>query len=179
MVCRETTLCGKRVQRMTLRHWIILSGIDCPFERGLTPEPHEIIQFLWVLSPAFKPFAPIRRFLFVLSCQKAPYGKWALDCQRFWDDTFQDQPPAVGDDTSYKSPSVSFAAAVVYQTCQAARLTRSEVMDTPLQESFQYMKLARIRQALMNGENPSEFNPSDKILKVWIREQRRLEKEAA
>lgn len=172
-------ICGKTVQQITLRHWIILDAIDTPFQRGEIPEPIEIIRFLWVLNPRFNPRSIIRKALFVRSCQKLPYGKAAADCQTFWNETFQDQPPQIGSAKDYQSPLVSFGANVIFQTCRAINISKELALDTPLKESFQYLKLGRMRQAAERGEDHCEGNPSDALRANWIREQRKIAREFA
>lgn len=177
MLNLNTRICGVEIQQMTLRHWIILDGVDSPLLGNGLPSPLEVKDFLWVMSPKFRPRAYFRRFLFRLSVGRKPYGELVVKLRKFVEDTFQDSPPSSV--SNWEAPQVSFAANVIYSIANKFHWTRDVIMNLPLKETFQHMKMIRMANEAACGENPAGFNPSDALLareRRKVREQRQLKK---
>lgn len=182
MLNLNTRICGIEIRQMTLRHWLILDGIDSPIINGRLPDPDskDIEKFLWVLSPKFTPskysFAKARLTRHV---SKLKYGETVLACRQFIEDTFQDQPPSIGgQDKEWKPPQFSFASSIVRTVCTELHWSRNEILDAPLKELFQYMKISRLIAKAERGETPTAMNPSDRIKWQYIRKVRAEREEA-
>jgi hypothetical protein len=169
-------ICGIEIQQMTLRHWLILDGIDSPLLGSGDPNPVDVAKFLWVLSPRFHPHAPFRRHRFLRGCRNVPYGEAVMAIRQFVDDTFQDSPPSSGDD-KWTAPQVSFGASVIFSVAIKLHWSREAILDLPLKESFQHMKLLRMRNEAECGEKPIGWNPSDSLA-VQHRRKVRAERDA-
>lgn len=177
MLNLNTRICGVEIKQMTLRHWIILDGIDSPLICGINPEPVDVIKFLWVLSPEFRIKSPLRQFLFSRRHQKVKYGDAVVAIRKFVEETFQDRPPNSGDD-KWTPPQASFAASIIYSIASKFHWTRESILDMPIKEIFQHMKLIRMSSDIANGEKAVGWNESDLILirfRRKVREERRLE----
>lgn len=175
----NSRICGMEVRQITLRHWIILDAIDTPFQRNETPSKISIIEFLWVLNPKYSQGSYWRAAWFSRKLLKLDVNYAANECQKFWDETFQDKPPTFSTTKGFQSPQVSFSASVIFRVCKAVNADKEQVLNMPLKEAFQYLKLARMQAALETGEPHCEGNPSDAIRSAWIREQREIAREEA
>lgn len=173
MLNLNTRICGVEIRQMTLRHLIILEGIDSPLLCNRTPLPEQVVQFLWVLSPKFSK-SDLKLSRFIESARVIPYGEAVVQIRRFISDTFQDSPPSSGI-RKWDPPQVSFAASMIYILTTVLHWSREVILDLPLKEAFQYLKLHRMSNS--TGPAAAGFNPSDAV--KWrhiraVREQRKL-----
>lgn len=171
----NTRICGVEIEQMTLRHWIILDGVGSPLLGNATPLPEQVMQFLWIMSPAFKPKSEWRKFWFARRNRKIPYGEAVNQIRQFVDDAFQDFRS--GGDSSWEAPSAGFGAHVIYAIAVKFHWARAAILNLPLKESFQYLKLFRIASASSNAEIvAAKFNPSDFTRLRAVREERERRK---
>lgn len=166
-------ICGVEIRQMTLRHWLILDGIESPFLNGALPDPDkkDIEKFLWVLSPHFTPRWSFAKAQLVRRARKLPYGEAVVSIRSFVEDTFQDSPPSEGDD-KWRAPEASFGANVICSLALRFHWSRDAILDLPLKESFQHLKLIRMRGEAERGEKPIGWNRSDEILNQHRRKVR-------
>jgi hypothetical protein len=165
-----TSIQGRLILPMSLRHWVILNGIDSPLLWGGVPGLEQLVQFLWVLNPKFKAGRSFSRGRFIASCRSLLYGQAVLECRKYADETFMDSPPSKeGRDV----PSYSFAASVIYCLASEYRMSKEEALNTPLRQTFQLMKIVRMRNEEANGESPRAWNVlSDKVKREYVRQAR-------
>ena len=162
-----TPLCGVRVYALTLRRFVILSGIGSPFLCGGTPTPEQIIIFLWIQS---RPLGVLtsssreqRRFAARLG--KLDYAD-TVGAIREWVATeLQDSPSSVVGPR--RAHFASWAAAMVHQIAIEYHWSEAEILDMPLARLFQYGRIIRRRY----DPKAMLFNPSDKVKGDWLRER--------
>lgn len=200
-------ICGISVRPMTLRHWLILDGIDSYFLKPKSGPPNadDISAFLWVLSPQFDARSgarwdrilrrcgrvPILRALskriaswcsargrFVDRVGKLPYGKMVAGIEDYYEKTFQDSPPSSGNDDEDAVAQISFAANLLYSVASLTHWSREVILELPLRETFQYLTIKRMLSAARRGETFTGWNPSDKVKRDYIRECRRRWRES-
>ena len=167
-------ICGVDVQPMTLRHFVTLDVLGSPI---INDEPYDIddlLLFLWVISPAYKPGARWRRMLWELRCRlKLRKRLWLDICSAvnaYVSDTWLDAP-GHEETTSGGVPPCSVAGYMVhYFAWHYKGWTPDVVLNTPIKVLNQCQKLIR----LWTDPEAHAFNRlSDKVKADWMVEQGR------
>lgn len=161
-----TTICQREVLPMTIRHWVILDGIDSPFVHGETPQPHDIPMFLWVMSRDFRPGASWRRGRFIRSVRRFDFPAVTARIMRYVEDTFLDSPP--GELGDHGLPQISFAAGLVSRLAFSFHWTEAEILNIPLKRLNQYLKAV----SMINDPDGAKFNPWDKLIRDGVLEMK-------
>lgn len=181
MLNLNTRICGIEVRQMTLRHWLILDGLDCPFLKGDVPDPKKkhVKDFLWVLSPKFSYGESFRKWWFYRRIGKLKYAEVVMGIMRYLEDTLQDQPPSTGSKSKeWTPPQYSFPIYFTDVICERYGWDDEKIEGYNLKKIFQIIKRIRMKGESARGENPVGWNPSDKIKWAHIRKVR-AEREAA
>lgn len=177
---------GFSVVQMTLRHYLILRTIRSPLLHNDTPSPHDIVRFLWILSPKFTPDTTRPKRWMLKQCRdfqppKMPFWKskkraerWMtgyqssieraskiLDgCRKYVSDTFMDRPVGVeiqGEDKVYFADACRICALFGREY----GWTENDTLSMPLKRVFQYLN--EIKQTKL-GDKAKLWNPSDRVL---------------
>lgn len=183
-------LSGFSLASLTLRRFLTLQAINHPFVRGGIPTPHELRAFLWFMSPEYKIGGrPSRAFANAASrlippSRRSVDGFWGRVRKRKEDRTLAKVALLIAqirtwlDDIFKESgggPHIkgfvkeywSFGVHVVFQLAQETGWSEQAILDIPLKRLFQYRKFLR---KTLNPKAPL-FNPSDRILGDWMKEQ--------
>jgi hypothetical protein len=181
---------GFAVAQMSLRQYLLLRNLQSPLLFGGTPLPHDLVRFLWILSPQFTPRFSLAKWRFLRRCRKfmppairlyhserkavrfmARYQRALIAAaelvqgiRQYIADTFMDKPLGV---ESHGEDKLYFADAICICTAFAREYGWSEsaILDMPLKRVFQYlneMKRARL------GDKAKLFNPSDRKITEWL-----------
>lgn len=153
---------------MTLRHWVVLDGIDSPFLRRHLPDPHDVPMFLWVLNRKFSAGDSWRRRRFIRSCRSLPFPQAVAAIIGYVNDTFNDSPPTSGNGKGI--PCVSFVATVVHRLAFHYHWSEAEILSLPIKRAFQYLKT--ITRQIDRDASEWEGNSVEKLKGEARREQR-------
>jgi hypothetical protein len=165
-------ICGIDIRQMTLRDFIILDGMDCPFLRGKIPLPHELRFFLWFMSEDYRHGSIIRRWWFYrVTLRKILFNyKEAVErIYEYMDATFQDSG---GKGSGIKSYT-GYPSAWVDMFEVEYGWPEEKTLSYPLRKLHQRARNMRMRhdpQAIL-------FNPSDKLISRYLQEKNRAAKE--
>jgi hypothetical protein len=181
---------GFSIAPLTLRRFLVLQAINHPFIRGVIPSPMELVAFLWYMNPEYKiggrkprSFANAASGLIPPS-RRSSDGFWGrvrkrkedrvlarvalliAQIRNWLDDIFRESgggPHVKG----YVKEYWSFGIHVIFQLAQETGWSEQAILDIPLKRLFQYRKFLR---KTLNPKAPL-FNPSDRILGDWMKEQ--------
>lgn len=178
------------VRPMTLRHYLALMAIKSPFvTAGPPPAERDAFIFLWQLSPVYSPADVRAKRRFYRRCQRAfiaprpplihlPWLMWSW--RRIYQqrkdamleilagihvmvgESLQDMPPSRpsnGPSKSYYSP----AAGICHEICSAYGWAADYVLDMPLKQSLQFLKIIDAGHRSTPKLPAVMFNPSDAI----------------
>jgi hypothetical protein len=191
---------------MTLRHWMLLQVIGSPLMRERTsddpavPRPDQLQEFLWVLSPHFRPGDVKAKAAHDRKCRKTFYPPRYLPllntagaqrrherkCQErltiaaeiinaaraYVTETMQDRPP-VAATLGFQADYFSDAAFFCARIGREYGWSQEETLEMPLKRLFQYLN--EIKQ--WNGSKIPLCNPSDQVRSNWMREVNKQRKE--
>lgn len=157
-----TNICGVAIRQMTPRDMLILDGIGNPLMNGGMPTPAQLAEFLWLLSPDFKPNSRWKQWLFGARIRKIDYLHAVKACFRYIEDTYQDSPGSSG---MSSMPYAGWPAYIIHRIAINYGWPRKEIINLPLKELFQYLKCITRHH---NPEAPMH-NPSDKVKGDYLR----------
>lgn len=147
------------VNLLTLRMYIQLSAVRCPFIVGGRVRPEHVAQILWRLSPLYdkRDAKHKTRTKFVKSIAKLPFIASIRAINRFLDRMFTDKPPTpvASNNGSTKKLDSSFAARMIHNLAGAYGWSDDAILDMPIPRLFQYMR------NIHRNEDPKmiHFNP--------------------
>ena len=177
------SIAGVRVRPLTLRDMSLLeemrNGFFCPWRFDDDAEYlGHCVQLVWWLSDCPKPsmererafpfLVAVRRAKLIASMLRVPAETLARDVRRYLSGMFMDSPR--GSDTSARQP-LAATPAYVFDTLSAAGypLTLSDVMDMPLTQLWQLLRLAQQRLYGAAITNPSDKLATDYIASINTR----------
>lgn len=158
-------ICGFPVEPITLRHLIILRGIESPFVNGGECNKAECARFLWVMRPGFvaNPPGPFRRWLHCQQVRRKSLLDLVPGIHGFIDGQFQDAPGT--SQAGYRVQYYSEAAGCVDLLASAYHWTEECILGMPMPRLLQYSKVIMRR---LDPQTPL-FNPSDRVRGEWMR----------
>jgi len=148
---------GIAVRPMTLRDVIVLDGIGSPFMCGGIPSPQDVVTFLWLQSPTFKP-TKFAAWKFAKSCRGMDFLKTVASVKDYVDEAFMDSP---GGSAKAAESYYSFAASLVDVFGHEYGWSEAQVMACPLKRLFQYLNAIRQR----NDSKAIMFNPKSGLVR--------------
>ena len=157
----QEEVCGIAVRPMTLRDFIRLDGIQSPFMRGGVPAVEDVVLFLWLQSPAFRPSA-FALWRFSRRCRRLNYFDAVTAINTFIESALMDAPGGGG---KSGESFYSMAAGLIDWLASNYGWSEAAILDCPLKRLFQYMN------ASINRKNPKAilFNPlSGKVRRDWL-----------
>ena len=171
-------ICGLTVRAMTVRDYVLLDKIGCPFISRVEPTMEDLGLFLWILSPQFSRWVkrsgwsgllqPVAAFFYARKVNKA-FGcnipetsePAVIACFGYIDKMFMDSPACIaGGSESCLSYLTTWFDAIQSEY----HIPTSEVWEMSMPELFQ--RLAAIRQR-HNPQTPT-FNKETDAVKLWI-----------
>ena len=177
----ESVVLGERIRQITLGDLLMLQGAGNPFVAGgRSPEPADIVQFLWLLHVKNRGNAFRRgwhlgrmkgRLLKIES--EDPMTTCCDAIHAYLNDVFQDAPR--GDTVKKRPLGACFMASILVGV--AGKLGAVDPasgkpwVSSPLARIFQYMK-AIAREEI--GSKFKDFSPSDKVMSDWLDHTNRL-----
>lgn len=181
------SVAGFEVRPMTFADCLILRLMKSPLLIGGTPSPLDLVGFLWVLSPDYTPRGGAAKSRFLKRCRaflpksppwfktKRAVARWekrsgaALleaatiikSARAYVAETFQDRPPRRGEaQDSYYSD----ACAICATFAREYGWTRSESLNMPIKQAFQFFKECRQHH---RPKSPM-FKPSDRVVGAYV-----------
>jgi hypothetical protein len=175
MVLREATyvdhredICGVEVLQLTPRMFAALDVAGNPLlKHNRLPDPADMIQFLWALSPRFIAGngwrARWRRRRMARACRRISYARLLERIDRYMEDQLQDSQGGSGAQAAM--PLAGFVATLVHRIATAYGWEEDAIADTPIVRLLQYLKL-------IDRDNGRKicWNPGDKERGEYLRE---------
>lgn len=165
------SLCGFKVEPITLRHLIVLFSIKSPFLCGGAVTPEQVAMFLWVMSTefSFKPDVGLaekitawRKERFFRKCSLLKYTDTVNQIDEFIASSLQDSLPSKGEFN--KAPAACFAADICHIFAKKYGWTDEYTMRLPVVRLYQYLKLMRIDA----DPKAPYFNRSDTLKSQYL-----------
>lgn len=154
-------ICGMTVLPLAIWHVMVLDAIQSPFVgRSERCRVEDIVNFLWIVSPHYRPNAMDRKWFWLTRCRKLKASEAVKAIVAYVSEAFADGPSASNDGASYYSA----AAALVDLIASQYGWSEQEILRTPLKRCFQYRKAIRYR---LQPQEP-QGNRSDGIIQSWL-----------
>lgn len=181
------------VSQITLERILVLQIADNPFLCGGEIKPEAVAQFLWIMSPQYRPDSPFRRSMFLRRCRKfvlprpplfktrRTIARWKLRCEKsviefakaelainaFLEEQFIDRP-------HYGAPGTkSYYCDIIGLCADFGReygWTESVTLKIPIRRIFQYIKEIRHHFCATHGLPYVDANRlSDGVLNDYMR----------
>lgn len=129
---------------LTARHLLLLGGMGNPFVCGGLPVPSDVAGYLWVTSPHFDMrngwLARWHRGRMLRKIRKANYIETVGAIRERMDEAFMDAPCGGGES---QESIASTTAYLVHVIASKYHWHRDEILDTPLAELWQYIRINR------------------------------------
>ena len=154
-------IAGVWCQQFTPAHWVNLSLVRSPFmggDRGNSRSVVSILEFLWIVSPSYRPGSFWRMLFFYARHYRKIKPATAAEIYDYLDAAFQDAPAGSGNKTASRSYYAGVASLCDF-FAEEYGWQDGCTLGTPIARLFQYYNVARKRkdpQAIL-------FNPSDRV----------------
>lgn len=161
----NVVLAGVHVRQMTLRHLLILLAAKNAFLCGGPVRVADVALFLWVLSPEFSIERKARVAFLERIVRRVRFEKAVRAIDKYVDEALIDRP--TGASRNETAPMASFVATVIHEVASSHGWGRDEILDSPIAELYQYLRLIIRDDYLAKGLRPPPvFNRlSDKVRK--------------
>lgn len=160
--CPET-LCGVEVLPFQVKHLVILDLLGSPFIDGGNPDPGDVAQFLWIVSPAFEWNNRKKRDRFTKRLRRVPFAEAVTEILKYVADAFEDAPGRKEDDG--RPPVVGWPAHLVHLFASEYGWTEQVVFSLPFKRAWQYWRCI----ALQHDPRRPMFNSrSDRVKSEWL-----------
>lgn len=137
-------IAGVESMPLTARHLLLLGGMGSPFVCGGLPVPSDVAGYLWVTSPHFTGrngwIDRWHRSAMLRKIRKASYINTVAAIRDRIDEAFMDAPCGSG---SNGEQIASTTAYLVHSIASKYHWHRDEILDTPLAELWQYIRINR------------------------------------
>lgn len=160
---------GIETRVMTVRDWIALDFVACPFVCGGQPDIGDTGLLLWRLSPNYRlgswyrQWRHIRKVRSVIRSSGPHYMIAAA--KDYVVDVFQDSPGGSG--TQLSVPPVHWAVYVIAALCREYGWDYDRVLDMPVPMALQFLRHVE----LTHNPHATLFNPSDRVRGEWLCKQ--------
>lgn len=154
-------IAGVEVVPLTMRRLCYLRIANNAFVSGNDKiTPAHAAQFMWIVSRGFKPGDIAARDIFIRSIAKLPTADVFAGISAYLEDAFFDIESSSG---SNRAPISSWEASVIDSLASEYGWTREAIMDLPVAEISQYLRLIEHRRG------GSVVNPlSDGVKMAWL-----------
>ena len=174
-------LCGVTVRTMTIRDYVLLERIGCPFLSRLEPDMESIAMFLWVLSEQFQKWAdaagwrglvptfqPVAAFVHARKIRRK-FGKSIPETSEavvvkafeYIDTMFFDSPPALGNG---QESCLSYLTGWFDAIQSEYKFSSEQVWSMGLPELFQRLNAIHLRKS----SHVPQFNKGTDSIKLFI-----------
>ncbi len=198
----KESIAGFQVMPITVWHYIALRlARNSVFLQEETPSPEDLANFLWILSPQYRPESRILKWLFFSRCkrifgppkflplvntrgakarfnvrnrQRLINGARVLgEAKAYVAAAMQDRPPSKSIN-GFEPDYYSDGALFCSLFAREYRWSESEILRMPIKRMWQYLNEIR------RNRNPKAIlcNPSDVVMADWIRSRNQNRKEA-
>lgn len=158
------SIAGVKIQNMTIRHYLILDGIDSPLLYGNEASAEDFAKFLWILSPDFSSDEK-KRNEFLKEVRKIPMKNAVQDVTEYLKKTFQD---ADIEESKKEKSYANFVSYLIDLFAREYHWTISEVMNLPLRVAYQLISSIQERYSKQNGEKYSKLRQIDMLTNEHI-----------
>lgn len=157
------TIAGIEVQNMTIRHYLILDGIESPLLKEEEANVEDIAMLLWILSPEFTTESK-KRNAFIKKVQKVVIQDAINDITEYLKKTFQDADIEDAKEKSY----ANFTSYLIDLFAREYNWTIKEIMDLPLRVVYQLISAIQERHSKQNGDSYSKLRSIDMLTNEHI-----------
>lgn len=175
----DLEIAGIAVKQFTPRHFLYLDVGRSPFIHGGSVTAEALAQFLWVVSPEFRPGDRVCRDVFVAEIEQLPYEAALEGVHAYLDQAYQDAPS--GRASSSSPPTYCVATMIDHLFAHGyGALGRDGILDMPFAEIFQYQRRIHLREEPDHKfSSPAADAAKRKAVRDYIAEQAGQTKEAA
>lgn len=163
------TLCGVEVNNLTLRHVLILDGIDNPVLTGESVDVDTLAVFLWVISKEFQLGNNKARDAFIEKISTIDYIKLLQAVRDYIEGALSHSRAMTDDNKKQKKPNAHFVAYVIDSFASAYSWNIEYIMSLPLAIIHQLIAVINERICATNDEPYSITRESDKLINRHIR----------
>ena len=154
---------GVEIQNMTIKHFLILDGIESAFLKNHPIQPEDVGLFLWVLSPKYSTDENERKKFFK-EIVNLDFKKTIKEIEEYLIKTFQDADDEESDEKGY----ANFVSYLIDLFAREYHWTISEIMNLPLRVVYQLITAIQERSAKLNGESYSKLRQIDELINKHI-----------
>ncbi len=196
------SIAGFQVMPITVWHYIALRLTrNSVFLQEETPSPEDLANFLWMLSPSFRPERSVRKWFFLRRCKrmfgpprflplintKGAKARFNMrnrkrlvtaarvlgEAKAYVAAAMQDRPPSRSIN-GYEPDYYSDGALFCAVFAREYHWTEKDILKMPIKRMWQYLNEIR------RDRNPKAIlcNPSDGVMADWIRARNKSRKEA-
>ena len=154
---------GVDVSNMSIRHLMMLDGVETPFLKGGDIEDSDIALFLWILSPNFSYSEKKRKDFFkdIVKLKSIPCINWIRD---YIKKTFQDADTMnIGE-----KGQAYFISYFVDVFAREYSWAYKDIMDLPLRVAFQLITSINERNSKKAGEKYTRVTELDNTINRCI-----------
>ncbi|MAF44280.1 MAG: hypothetical protein CMI54_09000 [Parcubacteria group bacterium] len=158
------------VSSLTVRRYLLLEHLNSPFLGGIEkmPTKRDVVNFLWVMSPKYKPdFRSARRFYLLNWFRFLRWQSLAMKIAQLIIDSMANGTLPSGN-KSNREPSPTWVAEMVDGAASQYSWTEQQIFDLPLARAAAYMKALTAR---LGGENTTTFAKHSDKVRHWYMAQ--------
>jgi hypothetical protein len=154
---------GVEVENMSIRHLMMLDGIETPFLKGGSITDSDIALFLWIVSPDFNLSGKGKKEFFkkAVKLKTIPCVNWIRDYMKR---TFQDADTM----NQGEKGQVYFITYFVDVFAREYSWGYNEIMDLPLRVAFQLITSINERNSRKSGEKYTRVTELDNTINRCI-----------
>ena len=170
-------ICGFKIRTLTIRDYVVLDRLGCPFIARREPTLEDLSMFLWVMSPGFNRwldrkwfsfFQPVAAFLHTCKVRRkfgrdipATSEPAVIACFDYVNLMFYDSPPSMA---GGQESCLSYLTGWFDAMQGEYRMTSEQVWAMPLPELFQRLNAIRQRRY----PHVPSFNKGTDSVKIFI-----------
>jgi hypothetical protein len=163
------TLCGVEVNNLTLRHVLILDGVNNPVLSGESVDVDTLAVFLWVISKEFELGNNKVRDKFLEKISTIDYIKLLQAVKGYVEGALSHSRAMTDDNKKQKKPNAHFVAYVIDSFASNYSWDINYIMSLPLAIIHQLIAVINERICATNDEPYSITRESDKLINRHIR----------
>lgn len=166
-----TEISGVEVEHMTLKHFLLLDGVNSPFIKNKSFSPTDIGLFLWILSPNYSMCTKARQ-IFIEEIFDLNIGLAVEGITEYLTLTFQDAESTDSKDKKY----ANFVAYMVDLFGREYGWNIKYILNLPMRQIYQLSTAIGERYAKQAGENYTKLRAIDMMEAQALLDQARKAK---
>lgn len=160
---------GIPVKKVTLRHWMLLTVMDNAYVRGGEITEADALDAMWILSLGYEAKNKKKRDEVQEAIAKNhDMAAVIIGLEEMFERAFMAAPLSSNDPNEKRREEplkVGFAAILIHRIASAYHWSRETIIDTPLCEAFQYLRMIDVEEWAKNGKDyPQLGGKSDKLM---------------